>query len=151
MAVARKGRVKEATAMSDSSAPGGALIDRLGSFAMSSLGIDKIKIGRGVIGNLARVLVALEIVCVVGIAAGVALGDHLIVVGSIATAAIAVLLFCAAAFRFAHIHPDIALLDGAELVRVREIEMAARGMIIPVSQPNETPPPMITSTGTGDE
>jgi hypothetical protein len=41
---------------------------------------------------------------------------------------------------FSHFHPDLALLGDAELLKWRQMDMGAKGIQIPINQPNTTPP-----------
>lgn len=104
-------------------------------------GLDHVRLARGVVGNATYVVcaafaaiaavgwafsgrpeIALTIICIIAAVAG---------------------LYLVGNWLFAHLHPDVALLGGAELLRWRELDMAAKGIKILPDDPNITPPPLI--------
>jgi len=62
-----------------------------------------------------------------------------------------VVAYLALAFWYGNKHPDAAVLEGAELVRYREVELAARDPKIidasPIGSKNVSPPPSLTHGG----
>ena len=51
---------------------------------------------------------------------------------------------------FSSKHPAVAILEGAELVRYHQVEMAAKGLSLPTTQPN-VEPPLIEAVEANDE
>lgn len=98
----------------------------------------KISIGTGVVGRTSHV----TIIFLIAVAVAVwSVDDPWLKIGLICIGALVVAGFLGAAFAFAFKHPDYATLDGANLVRYREIESSAKDKSIIIdAQPNAPPP-----------
>ena len=118
----------------------------LRSAGFSSSGIDRIKLGSGVVGKMTSTLMGLYIVCFACVAAGAYLNIQYMVFCGIAAAFFAFLFGSVSSMWFAKKYPAVALLEGGELVKYRQIEMATRDLPVPASQPN-TEPPLIEGVG----
>jgi hypothetical protein len=100
-------------------------------------GLDRIRLARGVVGKASYVAAAL--LAVFGIIA-FELRDTNALVGLGALAAVTFLAYLFCVLRFATRNPGLALLEGAELIQWRQMDMAAKDMpVIPV-QPNVAAP-----------
>lgn len=119
--------------------------EMLKSFGPSVSGIDRIKLGRGLVGKLAGTLQALLAVCFITVVAGIFLRSPLIVLAGLAAGVVCFLLNSLFSIIFSMKYPAIALLEGAEFVKYRQLEMAAKEIPSPPSQPNIEPPALITS------
>jgi hypothetical protein len=114
--------------------------DILGALGFNASSLDSVRFARGVVGNTTYVAGAALIA--IGIIA-FAFNSHpemaLVLIGIVA--ALATLYFFGT-WIFAHLHPDLALLGGAELLKLRQLEMAAKDVQLPPNLPNvELPPP----------
>lgn len=107
---------------------------------LGSAGIDRIRFGKGVVGKLTTAQMGLYVVCIATIIAGVWLRQPLMSYLGLGGAVGTFLITMAASMIFAAKNPGVALLEGAELVRYTQIEMAAKGMEIPTEQANIAPP-----------
>jgi hypothetical protein len=91
--------------------------------------LQKVKYG-GAVGKLTVIAVAAILICGVGMIAG--WGNQIIIIIAIA----AVLLIVAGSYReirkTLEKHPELALMDGTEIVALRKAEMAVKGKIINV-------------------
>ena len=88
-------------------------------------GPDQLRFGAGVVGHTARVIIAL---CAAGGAVGLALsGTPAIALQIISVISGVVVVFMLGTWWFAHKHPDLAAMGGADFRKVREIQMAAQG------------------------
>jgi hypothetical protein len=69
-------------------------------------------------------------------------------------AILVVLIFLGASFWYGHRHPDAAVLEGAHLVKYRELELAAKDQtmidVTPNGSANTAPPQSIASGGPRD-
>lgn len=100
------------------------------------LALYRICFGTGVLGRLTTNLIAILSVFGPMAVISLACGYIWIAVGCLAVCGISYLLNHASTMMFAFRNPTAALLEGADLVRVREIEMATRDLPSPGSQPN---------------
>ena len=114
--------------------------DALGSIGLGSLGLDKIKFGSGVVGKVTTSQIALLTLCVVGAVIGWRLDRPDLVYTSLCLGAAAFVFKTIAVMWFAAKNPAVALLEGGELVRYRDIEMATRDGNKVGSMINVTPP-----------
>jgi hypothetical protein len=111
----------------------------LKSSGFSSSGIDRIKLGNGVVGKMTTTQMGLYVICFAGIGAGTWINNPYMIEGFVAVAFVSFLFSSIASMIFASNHPAVALLEGAELVKYRQIEMAAKDISIPSSQVNIEP------------
>jgi hypothetical protein len=104
------------------------------------LALYRIRFGTGVLGRLTTNLIA--ILSVFGAAGIISLlaGYPGIAVGCLACCAMSYLINHASTMIFAHWNPTAALLEGADFVRVREIEMASKDLPSLGSHPNIAAP-----------
>jgi hypothetical protein len=120
-------------------------LDRLGFKAGA---LDSIRFARGVVPNTTYAL-CFSVIAMA--AAGWSFGSNpeiafkiVLTIGSVA------IVFILGTWIFAHIHPDIALLGGAQLLKLRELEYAAKGMPQPPTDPiiedPDRPPPRISQS-----
>lgn len=100
------------------------------------LALYRIRFGQGVLGRLTTNLIA--VLSVFGCSAVVSLivRQTLIAIGCLVVCALAYLLNHVSTMRFASKNPLAALLEGGDLVRAHEIDMASRDLPSPDSQPN---------------
>ena len=92
---------------------------------ISGTALDRIRLARGVVGKLSTVA---GIVLVVLAIAAYKLEDPRYIIGVVGCAIFIFLVYQFGVLWFAHKHPDHALLEGAELVQIREMEMAAKNI-----------------------
>jgi len=93
-------------------------------FELPELGaFQSIKLGKGVLGKTAP-LVAGILVLALGTIVVLRNSDPIVVLGVYGSALVIVVGFVACAFWYGQKHPAEALLEGGELVRYREIEIA---------------------------
>ena len=102
----------------------------------SSSGIDRIKLGNGVVGKMTSTQMGLYVVCFAGVCGGVYLNIPYMMVAFGGVALLSFLFSSIAGMWFAAKYPSVALLEGAELVKYHQIEMATRDLINPPDQPN---------------
>ncbi len=95
----------------------------LEGFGLSEESVDRLKLSRGVVGR--TTYVALGLVIVLGIVAWRVPTENLLAIASIA--ALAFLAYFGGVLWFAHKNPGVALLEGAELLRWKQIEMEVKG------------------------
>jgi hypothetical protein len=136
---------QEGDKMTDPQSP---LSSALRAVNFGSSGIDKIKLGSGVVGKLAATQMGLYVVCFAALVAGAVMQNPIMVFSSLGVAACGYVFGSLSSMIFAARHPDLALLEGAELVSFRQIEMAAKSIPIPPSQPNTAPPSLPPTEGT---
>lgn len=108
----------------------------LKSAGISAESFDRVRLARGVVGKSGYVAGAALLVL---FAVAISLRDPvlLIVLAVLAVAIFA--MFFGGALWFAHKHPEAALLEGAELLQWRQMEMAAKGIDVLPNQANVTP------------
>jgi hypothetical protein len=114
---------------------------------ISAEALDRIRFGRGVIGRVT--FVALAVFAILGIVADRVSGNYFLI-GIGAAAAVLFLVFLFKVLDFAKKNPAIAVLDGAELITWRQLDLAAKGIPNPpaaVSLPDPDallaiPPPL---------
>lgn len=100
---------------------------------------DRIKLGTGVVGKLTTGIVALFGVLGV-IAFGLKGNEHALLM--LAGASILVFLsFCAGVAVYAVKFPNLAALEGADLIKWRQMDMSARDPLIIRDEPNILAPP----------
>jgi hypothetical protein len=99
---------------------------------ISASGLDRIRLARGVVGKTSYVAGA----AILALAAiGVVLREptFLLAIGGIIAAVFVV--YFAGVIWFAHHHPGESLLEGAELIQWRQMEMAAKDLSLPPPEP----------------
>jgi hypothetical protein len=114
--------------------------DTLRQVGVSTATLDRIKLARGLVGKTSYVAGAAIIALGV-----VAYGLKGFSVFLIADAALIVLLFAGyfgGVLWFAHRHPGVALLEGAELIQWRQMEMAAKS-VTPLEQQRNAAPQLL--------
>ena len=102
--------------------------DLLSKIGISEGALDRVRLAQGVVGKSSYVAFA----ALIGLAVvAYSLKDpgYLLAIGLVIAATFLIFLF--SVLWFAHKHPDTALLEGAELVRWRQIDMAAKGLPSP--------------------
>jgi hypothetical protein len=100
------------------------------------LALYRIRFGKGVLGRLTTNLIAILSVLGPLAAVSLAFGYPLIAIGRIVVCVGVYFNNHISTMRFAYQNPDAALLEGADFVRVREIEMAMKDLPSSVSAPN---------------
>ena len=100
------------------------LADILKTFGLSEKSVDRVRLGRGVVGRATyAVVAALSVLALVAWRGDSAM---LLWVAVLATALFFV-YFCGVLW-FANRNPGVALLEGAELLRWRQTELASKGI-----------------------
>jgi hypothetical protein len=122
----------------------------LKSVEIGSMGLDRITFGKSVVGMMTTSFISMLAVFGPLAITGVVWGQPNITYICIAVIIVAFLFTAISIMIFASRHPTSALLEGAEIVRLRQVEMAAKGLSLPMTQPN-TEPPMIEAVETNDE
>jgi hypothetical protein len=128
------------------------LFDRLG---LRTTALDSIRFARGVVPNTTYAIC----ISIISIAAtGWFFNSHpeiaLPIIGIIATITV---IYLVGTWVFAHVHPDLALLGGAELLKLRQLEQAAKGMPQPpaddpiIEDPGRPPPHISRNPDAPDE
>jgi hypothetical protein len=122
----------------------------LRSVGVNSMGLEKIKFGIGVVGKMTTGLIAvLSVLAVLG-ALGLICGQFLLSYICLAAIIFFFLFNHVSVMWFSSKHPAVAILEGAELVRYHQVEMAAKGLSLPTTQPN-VEPPLIEAVEANDE
>jgi ABC-type dipeptide/oligopeptide/nickel transport system permease component len=98
--------------MTDPRSPLGSVVRAVN---LGSSGIDKIKLEGGVVGKLASTQMGLYVICFGALGAGAWLQNSTMVFSSLGVAACAYVFGSLSSMIFASRHPDLALLEGAEL------------------------------------
>jgi hypothetical protein len=129
----------------DSSAVGGILK----SVGIGSMGLEKIRFGTGVVGKMTTGLIAILSVLGALSLSGVILGQLPLTYICVGVCVFVFLFTQISIMLFASRHPATAVLEGAELVRYHQVDMAAKGLSLPTPQPN-VEPPMIGAVGIND-
>lgn len=96
----------------------------LEAVGVSESSLDRVRLAQGVVGKSSYVA-GTALLALLVVAFSLRDSGYLLAVGCII-----LVLFCAyfgGVLWFANKHPDMALLEGAELVKWRQIEMAAKG------------------------
>ncbi len=109
---------------------------------LSRESLERVKLGRGVVGKTTWAL--LSIIALLAIVASRVSVDWMLLLISGA----GIVLFIVYLFKvlaFADKHPDLALLEGAELVKWRQMDVAAKGAGTLPSGPLVQPPPLLES------
>jgi hypothetical protein len=110
-------------------------------------GLSRVKLGPGVVGNSTFAILAL---CIAAPGIAWALRDYpsaaLIGIGLIAAV---VVLYFIGTWIYAHLHPDHALMGGAELLQLRQMQMAAPGTPVIEGSPIVADPESTVATGAG--
>ena len=117
--------------------------DILSRLGISSKTLDRVRLARGVVGNTTYAIVAAFLA--IAAVAWTFRDQPLIALGFICIVAFLALVYLIGTWIFAHKHPDVALLGGAELLKWRQMEMAAKGMPLLPEAPNVEPTPLIDS------
>ena len=120
----------------------------LKSVGLSSSSIERIKLGNGVVGKMTSSQMGLYVICFAGIGGGIWLENYTMILGFGAVAVVSFLFSSVASMWYATKYPGVALLEGAELVKYHQIEMAARD-IVPEVQENTLPPVLEQIGGDG--
>ena len=94
--------------------------------------ISRIRLGRGVVGRVSYV--AALTIAALALIAYKASGERLRI-GIAATISIVFLIYFFRTLRFAEKHKDLALLEGAELLALRQMELRAKSVPNPPQQP----------------
>ncbi len=102
---------------------------------------DRVKLGTGVVGKLTTGLVALF--SLLGVVAFGLRGQESALLAVAGSGVIVFLAFCAGVAIYAVKFPQMAALEGADLIKWRQMDMAAKTPEIIVEQSNTSPPPMI--------
>jgi hypothetical protein len=98
---------------------------------ISAEALDRIRLARGFVGK-ASYVAGVALIVVGGIALRAA-ESSVLIFGIFALAIFAI--YFGGTLWFAHRHPGEALLEGAELIKWRQMEMAAKNLLPPPSQP----------------
>lgn len=99
-------------------------------------GVETIRLATGVIGKTSVVAG----ITLIGLSAiGFQFQDPSIKLVALATIALIFLLYFAGVLIFAHKHPDLALLEGSELIQLRKIEQASKSKSVVKPRDNTTP------------
>jgi hypothetical protein len=113
----------------------------LESAGIRASGLDRIRLARGVVGKASYVAAA-AVIALAAVAWGLRDSTFLF-----ADAILIVLLFAAyfaGVLWFANKHPGVALLEGAELIQWRQLDIAASNQPSEIDrQITESPPPVI--------
>jgi hypothetical protein len=122
----------------------------LKALGLGLMRLDRIRLGKGVLGRLSTNL--MSVLTVVGIMGVIALarGYEGIAIACLAICASYALLTHVSTMLFAYKNPAAALLEGSEYVRLKEIEMGAKGLPSPPSQPNIEAPMIEVDRVDGD-
>jgi len=111
-----------------------------------------IRMGPGVVGRTSTVVLAM--ILVGGVAIWALKGSAAAVLAIVGATLLLAIGYVATAFWYANKHPQFATLEGAELVRYKEVELAASSPeIIDLSanpSANAAPPLALTSRGGND-
>ncbi len=120
------------------------LQETLSKIGVSAESLDRIRLAHGVVGKSSYVAV-FSILALAVVAYNLRDPTYLIVV-----ACLLLVLFgsyFAGVLWFAHANPGTALLEGAELIKWRQLDMGIKGEPHITPQPNISPPPEITHSG----
>jgi hypothetical protein len=90
---------------------------------ISAEALDRIRLARGVVGKASYVAGA-ALVVLVAVAIMLRQPDYLLAIGVLAVALF--LIYFLGILWFAHRHPGVALLEGAELIQWRQMDMAVK-------------------------
>ena len=101
---------------------------------------DRIKLGRGVVGKVSYVAAAALLVLA---AAALRISGVWLFAGLIGATVIVFLAYIMGILWFATKNPGIALLEGAELIQWRQMEMGVKGVKSIPQEPNIEPPQQI--------
>ena len=119
------------------------LLEKLGFKATA---LESLRFARGVVPNTTYAICAsVAAIAVIGWSFSSHSDIALPIIGMIAGITV---IFLLGTWIFAHLHPDLALLGGAELLKLRQLEHAAKGMPQPPEDPiiedPGRPPPRIS-------
>jgi hypothetical protein len=104
---------------------------------VSQESLESVRLGRGVVGKATFALISIAALLGV-VASRLSTGWMLLAVAALGVAVFVVYLF--RILSFAEEHPDLALLEGAELVKWKQIDVAAKGVgTLPSGPPIEAP------------
>jgi hypothetical protein len=96
----------------------------LEAVGVSESSLDRVRLAQGFVGKASYVAGAALLVL---IAVAALLRDPIYLLTVAGLAVFLFTLYFLGTLWFSHKHPDLALLEGAELIRWRQIEMAAKG------------------------
>lgn len=120
---------------------------KLEEAGFSAAALGGVRLGPGVVGRSSYVAVAALVALIV---VAWSLGnkpEYLLIVGVLAV--VLFLVFFAGVLWFSHNHPDTALLEGAELVKWRQLEIAAKGVKTTPELAANTPAPIAIDSQRG--
>jgi ABC-type branched-subunit amino acid transport system permease subunit len=103
-------------------------------------GLDRIRLGRGVIGKASYVAAA-AIFGLIVVALALRDSTLLLIIGTLIAAVFAIYFF--GALWFSNKHPGVALLEGAELIQWRQLEVAASNPTLVIENSKIDVPPLI--------
>ena len=108
------------------------------AFGLAASGSQRVKLGPGVVGNTTTAVIS----GVVGLAIeAVALSSQPLVMFGVMGVTLALFLtYLIGTWRFAAKNPDLALMGGAELLQLRQLQMAVKGLPELPSSPPTTDP-----------
>jgi hypothetical protein len=93
--------------------------ETLSKFGIGAEALDRVRLAQGVVGKSSYVTVA-----ALGALAAIAFSPYALVLAFVVL--LVFVLYLAGALWFAHKHPGESLLEGAELIKWRQLEMAAK-------------------------
>jgi hypothetical protein len=96
----------------------------LEAVGVSEASLDRVRLSQGVVGKSSYVA-GIALLALLVVAYSLKDSGYLLAVGCLIFSLFAA--YFGGVIWFAHKHPDMALLEGAELVQWRQIEMAAKG------------------------
>lgn len=107
----------------------------LGKVGLSSEGVDRVRLAQGVVGKTTYALAGT--LGVLAVAAFGARDNTWAVLGIVGCAILAFCVYFAGVLWFSATHPGLALLEGAELLRWRQMDVSAKGLagLVPPSLP----------------
>jgi len=125
----------------------------LRNLGINTNALERVRFAPGVVGNTTYVAAGV-FGAIVAVALG--LGSHAEIAETLIFGLLGFLVFyLLGTWIFAHLHPDIALLSGSELLKWRQMDMGVQGLTSPPTGPNVLPPddhkrgPLIPPEGAG--
>lgn len=94
--------------------------------------LDRIRLARGVVGKVSYIA-AIAILVLGGIAWRLVDPLHLLMIGGVV--ALVFVLYFIGVLWFANRHPDVALLEGAELIQWRQMDIAGKSVAVVENEP----------------
>jgi len=114
--------------------------DTLNRVGIGTAELDRVRLARGVIGKASYVAAA-AIIALAAVAWGLREPVYLLIDGVLVVVLFA--LYFGGSLWFAHRHPDTALLEGAELLQWRQLEIAASNAPLTLDRQKTEPPTLI--------